>query len=146
MKTEPIALTLIRGSRNIDLMRREIDYLVKLMISLCWANQEKMLKHIPDEILIKGKHGEWKIEKRFNQFMTPNTRVVIAYSITCGKSENSWVYSSESSDGMTKSPMESVQSVWEDLTTLVDGIISALPKIKGFRWEALVRAAAVEIA
>jgi len=146
MKTESIAATLLKGSRNIDFMRAEIESLAKLMIGLIWANQEELLHAIPEETRIQGSHGEWRLGKKINEQLTPVTRLVITYAITCGKSGNSLVYSSEASDCLSKPPMESVQSIYEDLSSLVDGIVNVLPKIKGFRWDALVRAADVTIA
>lgn len=143
MKTESIVATLLKGSHNIDSMRREIDSLTKLLIGIIFA--DSLLDETPKDSQFRGQYGRWRMRKVSCIGRVPCvTKIVITYTrISEGSGAENWVYSTEPDDNMSNPRMESVQPMWQDLEVLVEGIVKTIPNIKGFRWNTLTEAAKV---
>lgn len=136
MRWKPIAITLLRGSHNIDLMRKQIDELIRMLVGLIDFKVAK--------IRFDDAGGYWIMdspeERREKQPM-----VCFTYWRRDSYNVHSPVYSSNSLDSF-RLPMEAVEPVFTNLSRLVLAVVRAFPAIKDdYRWRALINASKVKI-
>lgn len=136
MRRKPIASILLRGSHNIDSMRKQIDELIRMLIGL--------IDFKVAEIRFDDAHGYWIMD-------SPEERkerqpfVCLTYWRRGSYNVHNPVYSSNSLDSV-RLPMEAVEPVFTNLSRLVEAVVKAFPRIKeDYRWRALISASKVKI-
>lgn len=120
MDYKEVTAQLVQGSRNINQMKGEIDVILKMLMGYIKIHG----KHLPKgyTYVWTADHGQW-VMKGFNPALIASKDVNIEYEVSTVA-----VYNSRG--GATPMKAEYVEAVYDDLSYLVQGVITQVPKIQ----------------
>lgn len=135
MESKELLTQLLKGQQNMDRMRREIDWLIGMVIGYVKTYGEGV--H-PDArtFVWNGEHGRWIMKVTIP--MLGSKELVVEYEAVVGFT----AYSSGGGAGRLKP--NHVQRTHEDLAYFLQGIDNEFPQQLKESWEPFVRAALVE--
>jgi hypothetical protein len=148
MKKDGTLAQLLTGSRNIDKMKKRVHETIWLLITLVGErriNPESQLGKDHRKMIPTGTGHWWQLWNGMHHG-PGNHEIVVSYFTHDMDKGRGPQYESKNPNGLDQVPMGYVQVMYENLDSLLDGILEQFPDIKkSWKWTDIMAAAPVSL-
>lgn len=148
MDVKEIADRLLKGSHNIDKMRKAIKETLCLLngfMGKCAYGALKRFDHYKEEIVIDQTDPSWVVV--FDGVLSDydGTSANTTFTVRCGGKPSLWIRSSRGGDSyFAELWMADIQPLYERLPAIIAAVIRTWPGVQDL-WSPLIKASYVEI-